>query len=141
MRHGRPPIQPAKGVIYTHYPCRDPSSISVCDASAPIEGEQAPNVESVESSAKAVETAVNRHAEGPDMPRIDQRTTPARHKTSNVPVDHLGHSFESPDPNQRFVDSSGNDSSRSTSDGCERAKGPRTEGQVTCRHARRRRQR
>ena len=140
MRHGRPPIQPAKGVVYTHYPRRDLSSISVRDASAPIEGEQAPNVESVESSAKAVETAVNRNTEGPDTPGIDQRTTPARHNTSNVPVDHLGHSFESPDPNQSFVDPSGNNWSWSTSNGCERVKGPRTEGQVTRRHARQRRQ-
>ena len=136
MRHGRPPIQPAKGVIYTHYPCHDPSSISVRDASVPIEGEQAPNIESVESSVKAVEMAVNQNAEGPDTPGIDQCTTPARHNMSNVPVDHLGHSFESPDPNQRFVDPSGNDSSWSTSDGCKRVKGPQTEGQVTRRHAR-----
>ena len=140
-RHGRPPIQPAKGVVYTHYPRRNPSSISVHDASVLIEGEQAPNIESIESSAKAVKMAVNQNAEGPDMPGIDQRTTPACHNTSNVPVDHLGHSFESPDPNQRFVDPSSNNSSRSTSNGCEGVKGPRTEGQVTRRHARRRRQR
>ena len=135
-RHGRPPIQPAKGVIYTHYPRHDPSSISVRDASVLIEGEQAPNIESVESSVKAVEMAVNQNAEGPDMPGIDQCTTPARHNTSNVPVDHLGHSFESPDSNQCFIDPSSNNSSWSTSDGCERVKGPQTEGQVTRRHAR-----
>ena len=41
---------------------------------------------------------MNRNAEGPNTPGIDQHTTPARQNTSNVPVDHLGHSFESPDP-------------------------------------------
>ena len=67
-------------------------------ASMLIKGEQAPHVKSVEPSVKAIETTVNQNAEGLNMQGIDQHATPACQNMSNTPVDHLGHSFESPDP-------------------------------------------
>ena len=66
--------------------------------SALIKGEQAPHVESVEPSMKAIETTVNQNTEGLNTQGIDQHATPECQNTSNTPVDHLGHSFESLDP-------------------------------------------